>query len=288
MPPTRPAPTPALHGAQRSLFIPLIARARAAQWWPWLDPQDACAQQVLTRSCEPCASYPMDLPTAINVLWRTCRIRGMAQAFFARHPEALGVNLGAGLTDYFQWLDNGRNRWLDVDMPDVVKLRQQWLPPLPPRRRLAAADLREPGWFRRLQLHRQQGPLMLVCEGVLMYMQATQVQAFFQELAEHAPTGSELVCDFISPWGIGQTIAANRHPHDAIAFTWGVHHTQDLARFHPRLQWLAEHSVAEAYGPYGHWLQWLCRPITGGPLYGLAHFRLSPRTGDPIPDNGGL
>lgn len=275
---TTPAPLSDLHGAQRSLFIPLIARARASLWSPFLspscDPQDRCAQEVLARSCEPCADYPLDAPTAINILWRTCRIRGMARAFFEQHPHALGVNLGAGLTDYFQWLDTGHNRWLDVDMPDVVALRQQLLPIHGAHRRLATADLREPGWFKRLQLHRQRGPLMLVCEGVLMYMQPRQARAFFEEMAEHAPAGSELVCDFISPLGIGQTIAANRHAHDAVAFSWGVRRAQDMADFHPRLQLLGEHSVAEAYGPYGRWLQWLCSPLTGGPLYGLAHLRL--------------
>lgn len=269
-----PAPLSALRGAQRSLFIPLIARARAAHWGPMLDPQDRCAQDLLSRSCEPCFEYPLDAPTAINILWRTGRIREMARAFFEQHPDALGVNLGAGLTDYFQWLDTRTNRWLDTDLPDVVALRQQLMPIASAHRRLLAADLREPGWFKRLQLHREHGPLMLVCEGVLMYMQPEQARAFFEEIAEQAPTDSELVCDFISPLGMGQTIAANRHAHDAVAFCWGVQGGQDMAGFHPRLQLLAELSVAEAYGPYGHWLQWLCRPFVGGPLYGLAHLRV--------------
>ncbi|WP_108361896.1 class I SAM-dependent methyltransferase [Limnohabitans sp. Bal53] len=46
-------------------------------------------------------------------------------------------------------------------------------------------------------------PLLLVCEGVLMYLTPTQVKAVLQEIGENAPEGSELVCDFMTPLCIG-------------------------------------------------------------------------------------
>ena len=129
MPPP-PAPQPmALRGVSRSLFIPLIARAQAAAWCPRLDPQDARARQLLIASGERPQDYPSDYPTAINILWRTCAIKAMAHRFFAQHTAALGANLGAGLSDYFQWLDNGSNQWMDVDLPEVIDQRRQLMPP---------------------------------------------------------------------------------------------------------------------------------------------------------------
>ena len=158
----------------------------------------------------------------------------------------------------------------------MIALRRQLLPTANVRHTMQADNLRKPGWWKRLHLQRHQGPLLLVCEGVLMYMQADEIQAFFDEIGRHAPAGTELVFDFISPLGIGQAIAANRHADESTPFTWGVQHAQDMARLHPRLQGLAEHSVAEAYGWCGCWLEALWRPLTGGPLYGLAHLRVSP------------
>lgn len=223
------------------------------------------------------------MPTAINILWRTRRIKDIARRFFEQHASARGINLGAGLTDYFQWLDNGRNRWLDVDMAQVVALRRQLLTTDHARHTTQTDNLQIPGWWQRLRLPHHGGPLLLVCEGVLMYMQPPEIQAFFQEIGDHAPAGTELVCDFISPLGIGQTIAANRHPGEATAFTWGAQHARDIAGLHPRLQQVAEHSVAEAYGWCGHWLEALWSPLTGGPLYGLAHLRV---TSHPEPTPG--
>lgn len=279
--PTPPAPHPtALHGVSRSLFIPLAVRAQAATWCPRLDPHDARARQLLSDSGERPQDYPSDYPTAINILWRTCAIKAMAHRFFERHTNGLGANLGAGLSDYFQWLDNGSNQWLDVDLPEVIGQRRRLMPPSAGRQSAMACNLRQRGWWQRLDLHRHRQPVLLVCEGVLMYMTAQEVAAFFQEIGEHAPAGTELVCDFISPLGIGQTIPGNRHPQDNAVFTWGTAHAQDMARFHPRLQLLAEHSVAEAYGLCGQWLEAACRPLTGGPLYGLAHLQVTARPAD--------
>lgn len=277
MPPTPPLSPHALRGVQRTLFVPLIVRAQAPAWCPLLDPQDAHAVQALNQSGEWPANYPTDSATAINILWRTQKIKDIASNFFERFAHVQGVNLGAGLSDYFQWLDNGLNRWLDVDLPEVVQLRQALLPHPGPRAELRAQDLREAGWWDRLglQRHNHRNPLLLISEGLLMYMQPTEVKTFLREIGEHAPEGTELLCDFISPLGIGQTPPLHPHWQEGVSFQWGAHNGQEIASLHPRLELLEQHSVSEAYGWYGPWLEMLSTPLTGGPLYALAHLKVT-------------
>lgn len=267
-----------LHGVQHTLYLPMLVRAQAAMLCPWLDPQDQRAQRMLARSGESMSDHPTDAATVLNILWRTHKIRELGQDFFERFAHVQGINLGAGLADYFQWLDNGQNRWLDVDLPEVVRLRHQLMPEeTDARHEVRAADLRLPGWWSRLglQRHDHHNPLLLIAEGLLMYMQPTEVKAFMEEIGSHAPEGTELLCDFISPLGIGQASPANRQPGDAVTFTWGAHNGQEIASLHPRLELLDQHSVAEAWGWGGSWLEALCSPLTGGPMYGLAHLKVS-------------
>jgi len=270
-------PAAALHGVERTLLMPVIVRARAAMLCPWLDPQDACAIKAVAHSDSDWPEPPADAASIVNILWRTRMIKAIGQDFFERFPHVQGVNLGAGLSDYFQWLDNGQNRWTDVDLPEVVELRAHWLPRHPSRHETLSDDLRTPGWWNRLglQRHNHHNPLLLVCEGVLMYLQPTQVAQFFREIGEHAPEGSELLCDFISPVGIGHTLPANHHPQEPAPFTWGAHNGMEMAQFHPRLELLDQHSAAEAYGWAASWMEGLWAPWTGGPLYGLAHLKVS-------------
>lgn len=271
-------PTAALHGVERTLLMPLIVRARAALLCPWLDPQDACATEALAHSGSAWPGQPADAASIVNILWRTRMIKALGQDFFGRFPHVQGINLGAGLSDYFQWLDNGQNRWMDVDLPEVVDLRQHWLPRHPPRHETLSDDLRTPGWWTRLglQRHNHHNPLLLVCEGVLMYLPPTQVAQLLREIGEYAPEGSELLCDFISPLGIGQKlIAQDKLAREPVTFRWGAHNGQEIASLHPRLELLQQHSVAEAWGWGGSWLESLFTPFTGGPMYGLAHLKVS-------------
>lgn len=117
-----------LHGVLRTLLIPLAARAKAATVFPALDPQDQFAQAALLASGTEVDTTPVDAAIMVNVLWRTRLIKQLGQAFFDRHPDSPGMDLGAGLAHHFQWLDNGCNSWLDVDLPEVIALREALLP----------------------------------------------------------------------------------------------------------------------------------------------------------------
>jgi len=90
-----------------TLLIPLAARAHGGRYFPWLDCHDAVAPALLARLDADVNSTLDDLHTVLHVLWRTRAIQEAGRAFFATHPQALGVNLGCGLTHYFQWLDGG-------------------------------------------------------------------------------------------------------------------------------------------------------------------------------------
>ena len=213
-----------------------------------------------------------DLHTVLHVLWRTRAIQEAGRAFFATHPQALGVNLGCGLTHYFQWLDGGANQWLDADLPEVMALRQQLLPLQGPRMRQADVDLAQPGWWQRLGLPSHSGaqPVLLVCEGVLMYLQPAQVQAVLAEFARCAPPGSRMVLDVLTRQAVGW---AARHPSvgpTGAEFCWGVGRMAELAAAHPRLRLLREQSVAEAYGWAGLGLDALWQHWLGAPPYGVA------------------
>lgn len=260
----------------RTLLLPLAARARGAALAPSLDPQDRFAGDVLARSGVEVEDIGGDLGTVVNILWRTQLIKHSAQDFFARHPEASGVNLGAGLAQYFQWLDTGRNHWFDADLPDVLALRKRWLRQRGQRRRELPLDLTQPDWIQSLlePLSRHSGPWLLVIEGVLMYLTPVQVRSILRELADHAPEGSELLCDFMSPLGIGHASLSPSMDCTAAEFRWGAHNGSEIAALHPRLELMAQHSVAEAYGWSASLLDFCSQSWTGGPLYAVAHLRV--------------
>lgn len=260
-----------LSPVEQTLLIPLVARALGGELFPDRVCDDACALQVLEDLGEDGRRYLADPATVLNVLWRTGLIRHMADEFFARHPRAWGLNLGCGLTHYFQWLDNGKNTWIDADLPDVMALRKRLLPAEPPRLRAKTVDLQAPGWWDRLRLPKRalEQPLFILCEGVLMYFDPDQAFAVLQEFAERAPAGSQLITDTVACCAVGQAQWHASVGQTEAQIHWGVDNLRALADVHPRLQLLASHSVAPSHGWLGLAMEAFWRPWGGAPLYGL-------------------
>lgn len=267
----------ALHAVPSTLLIPLVARAWGGERYPWLACGDHDARRLLA-CLDPRARAGLDdAPVVLNVLWRTRVLKEVAGRFFAAHPRGAGVNLGCGLSNPFQWLDTGRNTWLDADLPEVMALRQALMPAGTPRWRGATVDLRTPGWWARLGLpgagaagRQRREPVFLLCEGVLMYLQPRQVQAVLAEFAAHAPEGSQLLTDFISYLGVGQARLVPSLARSRAQFHWGASQWSDFTAAHPRLRLLERHSAAECYGWWARLAEAGCEPLLGPALYGMA------------------
>lgn len=277
-PASRPLNRSQLDDIPSTLLIPLTARAYGDALFPAYAVNDVFAAHVLTQldAGAQVDHFLSDRPSVFGVLARTQMFRRFAEAFFRRHPGAWGVNLGCGLSCYFQWLDLQTNRWLDADMPQVMELRRQLLPGLGQRQWHADLDLCVPGWWQRLGLpKRDEGPpVLLVCEGVLMYLNASQVDHVLYEFAQHAPPGSEMLCDTLSWMAVG---SAGLHPsvrHTHAQFSWGPRHLRELTAPHPRLVIHSDHSIMDGYDFSTALVCSSFRAFWGVPLYGLIRLGL--------------
>ena len=261
---------PDLDAVARTLLIPLAARAHGDAMFPALAVNDRHAAALLAQLEVDVAPFVADRHSVCGVLSRTQLMRRVAESFFACHPRATGVALGAGLSHYHQWLDNGHNRWIDVDRAPVTALRERWLPSA--KRRLnRCADLSDPGWWQQAGLPqgRDGTPLLLLAEGVLMYLEPRQVNHLLWLFGEHAPAGSLLLADCFGRHLVGLEAW---HPSVRLTdarFRWGLKAVEDLARPHPRLQVVAEQPVMDAMGPPEAYAARWFRFMTGVPFYSV-------------------
>ncbi|MFD5916723.1 class I SAM-dependent methyltransferase [Kitasatospora sp. NPDC058201] len=130
----------------------------------------------------------------LQALRAACFDREVAD-FLAREPRGTVVCLGEGLETQYWRVDNGRARWIGVDLPESVALREQLLPP-GPRRRSVAADVTDLGWAEEVDRSRA---VLITAQGLLMYLRPAQVRALIAGCAERFPGGS-LVLDAVPRW----------------------------------------------------------------------------------------
>jgi O-methyltransferase involved in polyketide biosynthesis len=106
------------------------------------------------------------------------------------HPEAVIVNLGAGLDTTFYRVDNGLLKWYDIDLPDVIDLRKKLIPDTE-RSYCIKESIFDMQWIKYLNNIRGGGVLFL-SGGVLEYFNKDTVKLFLIGCADKFP-GSEIV-----------------------------------------------------------------------------------------------
>jgi O-methyltransferase involved in polyketide biosynthesis len=112
--------------------------------------------------------------------------------FLRRSPAGTVVALGEGLETQFWRVDNGRVRWLTVDLPQVLELRGRLLPEDPRRRSHSgsALDLR---WADEVE---SASPILITAQGLLPYFEPHEVHELIRAMAARLP-GSSFVFDVV-------------------------------------------------------------------------------------------
>ena len=220
-----------LGAVQETLLIPLVARATAATRHPDLGFRDDNATSILDRLDADTDRFVTDRGSMRGCVLRAQWFDEKAREFLARHPDALCLNLGAGLDGRAQRLGLSGDHvdWLDVDLPDVIALRNQLLPSSGHITNLEA-DIAAPRWLSQLSWP-QGRPVIVLIEGVLMYLQPDIPKLIIAYLADRAREKQSVLAiafDYISP-----LLAANTTRHRAVSktqakFAWSCRDPRDL------------------------------------------------------------
>ena len=120
---------------------------------------------------------------------RSLAVDQCALAYLRRHPKATIVALAEGFQTSFWRLDkavaNPQFRWVSVDLPPVIELREQLLPPSPRITNLAQSAL-DYSWIGRID---DTDGVFITAEGLLMYLQPDQSMGLITECAKRFPGG---------------------------------------------------------------------------------------------------
>ncbi|HEY9843297.1 MAG TPA: class I SAM-dependent methyltransferase [Candidatus Obscuribacterales bacterium] len=251
-----PEPTelPLLSQVSDSLFLPLLCRVlESHSAHPLIrDPKAEAIYERLKPFFET-GARPMyrqlargSLPRlmVVTVALRTRYFDRCVGRFRTLHPEGLIVNLGCGLDTRFERLDDGALRWVDLDYPEVIGLRRSFFESSAHYRMLPASVL-DSDWIDEIDPSQ---PVLFLAEGLLMYLQETEVRSLLLRLAQRF-AGSELVAE-VSHRSIAEKLRTSRylrwkfehqlHLGPEALFRFGIADSHEFELWSPRLQFLDE------------------------------------------------
>jgi len=206
---------------------------------------------------------------------RAAEIDQLLRHWLKQHPDGLIVSLGEGLETQAHRVDNGRMRWLTVDLPAAIELRKHFLPSSK-RFRHVAGSVFEPDWMDEIE---PTPDVFIVVQGLFMYLEPEAVRRLFVQIVERFP-GAEIAFDVIprwfsrlTMWGVMQT------PHYRLPpMPWGIDGDEITTRLHSWSSGIAALSMLEYRVPRG-WpkiMEDLFRmnPLTKGHLPCLVHLKV--------------
>lgn len=183
------------NSVQETLVIPLLGRLVCSEHFPELfsDPEARRICDSLDydfaekrRKMESVAG----LFGALEVAQRQYDLRCEVQDYLTAHPKAAVVNLGCGLDDTFRKCDNGACRGYDLDLPDVIAVRNELLPARE-REKSIACDLNDLTWMEQIDVS---DGAVFFASGVFYYFRTEDVKRLFDAMAARFP-GAVLVFD---------------------------------------------------------------------------------------------
>ncbi len=127
---------------------------------------------------------------ALEVAQRQYDIACEVKDYLKTHPNAAVVNLGCGLDDTFRKCDNGTCKGYNIDMPDVIKIRNELLPEKERERNLSF-NLNDEKWMD--EIDSGEGAVFYAT-GVFYYFKTEDVKRLFCRMAERFQ-GAVLVFD---------------------------------------------------------------------------------------------
>lgn len=219
-----------LHGTPETLLIPLWGRANAHRYGL---PADPIAETLVRRAAPEGIRLPVAPKIQIFMALRSLLLDRCTADFLREHPNAPVLSLGSGLDGRCLRV-TGYGCWTDVDLPEVIALRQELMGDLLPEHcTMVGSSVTESHWLDRLP--REEGPVLILMEGLLMYLHPQEVAALLQRLVAHFPR-CHLAFDAYSTLTVrGSRFQPSLRKTGAQIF-WGMDTPEELEQLCPGLR----------------------------------------------------
>jgi O-methyltransferase involved in polyketide biosynthesis len=249
----RPSKEPVqLSGISETLLIPLWARAVETRR-PDAIVRDPKALAIYDNLDYDFSRFDGAWMTQTGIAIRTKLLDEGTTQFICRHPKAVIINLGAGLSTRFSRLDNGTIRWYEVDLPEVIELRRLFFRETK-RYRFIPGSVTEPSTLERITAGRQ--PVLIVAEGLFMYFPEEEVRTVFERLSRRFP-GAEILLEMLAPCALGMgkyDPCLSKIAGGSLDFRWTLEDCRAMESWGCGLHVLEEWNVLEQYRERWGWL----------------------------------
>lgn len=213
-----------LPAVSKTLLIPLAARAKETGA-PSPAIRDDRSVEILAQINTEGTIIDGGNMSTHGILARTKTIDESVGKLLQQHPDSIVINLGAGLDTRFDRLDNGKLHWYDLDLPEVIQLRQRFFAPND-RVHSIAKSVMDFSWVSDIPVALGQS-VIIILEGLLMYFPRQDVAQILNQISAQF-AGAHIFFDVVHSFFEGKGISNT--------FLWGLDNAKDIEQLAKKLR----------------------------------------------------
>ena len=219
-----------------SLFLTLCCRALDNRS-PHPILADAEADRIVRALEYDYGQFHADTNLILNVALRAKKLDEVASRFVARHPDAVGLDLGAGLdTRMVRIAPPTTVDWYDIDFPAVIDARQRVIPDRP-NAHVIGADVTDSDWLDGVPSDR---PAIIVADGLMGFLGQDELVSLLNRLIGHFPCGEMIFNSYtrFTIW-VARHARGTKSVASLVKFP-GVDDPRDFESWNPKMQLVKE------------------------------------------------
>ncbi len=229
-----------LGNVQKTLFLPLWGRAMETKKKnPML--VDETAARIIGLVDYDFSQMTQNLDEISQIAWIKRSLIGdqVIGKFLEAYPEGTIVNVGCGLDTTFERIYNGKLKWYDLDLSDVIELRRKFIQENE-RRKFIASSFLEKQWLDQIEV---KGNVLFMAAGVLYYFEENRVKDFILRLTDKFP-GGEMLFDVASPIGVrvaNKRVVEGSGLDERSHLKWGLKNKKVISAWDSRIKLIGTH-----------------------------------------------
>lgn len=187
---------------------------------------------------------------AVHAAIRARKYDDYTLEFMKENPNCTVVNLGCGLDTRFWRIDNGKVHFYDLDLPEVISFRKRFLEENA-RYKMLGCSVFDRSWIETVIDHQQ--PVMLLAEGLFMYLPHQELKDLLIYIAENIKYG-QLVAEVVKESytrGFNKWLVEFKFKHELkfnrpVPYQSGLFDSDDLGKWSPRLHLIDDWSYFDS------------------------------------------
>lgn len=219
----------ALIGVENTLFIPLLVKAKEYTRKNAIL-RDEGAYELAKRLELNEKDFQINKYSAVSTLYRAKKFDTYAVEYMAQYPEGTIFEIGCGLDNRFRRIDNGKIKYVNIDLPEVIELRNKVIPKA--SRSLNSSSPIE--LFEYQQYISKKEPALIISEGVFPYFDKEMISKIYNNMKSNL--GSFVLCFDVVHEYIIKKQSFKALDRNNVRMKWGIINRMSINELMPELE----------------------------------------------------